>query len=198
MRIALGVKGVAYSAVFVNLAASAQSAPEYLEMSPTGHVPCLVVDGKPMSESVAIVELLEDLFPSPALYPSDPWARAQVRSLVEIVNSGTQPLQNLHVIKHLSSEQPVREAWARHFIARGLAAFEVLMERHHADGVRGQFAYGDTLTAADCFLVPQVYNANRFGVDLAGLPRVRAAHEAALSTDVVRAAAPEAQGDFVQ
>ena len=195
VRIALAVKKAAYTPVAVNLLASEQTVSTFVEMSPTAHVPCLVIDGKPLSESVAIVELLEDLYPEPPLFPKDPWARAQVRSLVEIVNSGTQPLQNLQVLKRLSEDKVAREAWSRHFIFRGLTAFEALMARHHAEGTRGRFAYGDTLTAADCFLVPQIYNAKRYGVDLTRMPRIVAAHDAALSTAAVASAIPEQQRD---
>ena len=195
VRIALAVKNVPYAKVAVNLLSSEQTGNAYVELCPTAHVPCLVVDGKPLGESVAIIELLEELFPSPPLFPKDPWARAQVRSLVEIVNAGIQPLQNLQVLKRLSDDKDARAAWARHFIARGLTALEAVMARHHAEGTRGKFAYGDALTAADCVLVPQIYNAKRFDVDLGPMPRVAAAYEAALGTAQVASAIPENQPD---
>jgi maleylpyruvate isomerase len=195
VRIALAVKNVPYEKVAVNLLASEQTRSAYLEMCPTAHVPCLVVDGKPLGESVAIIELLEELFPSPQLFPMDPWARAQVRSLVEIINAGTQPMQNLHVLQRVSDDKEARATWARHFIGRGLAAFEAVMARHHAEGTRGKFAYGDALTAADCVLVPQVYNAKRFDLDLGPMPRVAAAYDAALATAQVASAMPERQPD---
>jgi maleylacetoacetate isomerase len=196
VRIALEVKGLAYEAVFVNLLEKEQKSAAYMAMNPMGHVPCLVVDGRPLVESVAIIELLDEIAPSPRLYPATPWGRAEVRSLVEVVNAGTQPLQNLHVLERVSAEQPTRTDWGRHFVARGLGAFEALAKRYaRTPGHDGPFAYGDAFTAADAFLVPQIYNARRFGVDLAPFPRVQRAFEAASALDAVKRASPEAQKD---
>lgn len=195
VRIALAHKGIAHRSVHVNLLKKEQSAPEHVARAATGYIPCLVIDGKPFIESVAIIELLEDLFPRPALFPRDARDRARVRALVEVVNSGTQPLQNLAVLEHVSSDAAARVEWAKHFNERGLAAFERLMAANEAEGVRGRYAYGDYFSAADAFLVPQVYSAKRFGVDLAAYPRVRAAYEAATALPFVRDAAPERQGD---
>lgn len=197
VRFALAVKGLAYRSVAVNLLGGEQLEPAHTARSPMGYVPCLTIDGRPFVESVAILELLEELAPAPALLPPDPYARADVRALVEIINAGTQPLQNLSVLKHLSAEATTRVAWSRHFITKGFAAFEALMARHAERGVAGRFAYGDTLTAADVFLVPMLYNARRFDVDLAPYPRLAAAGEAALATDAARAALPENQPDAV-
>jgi len=202
VRFALAAKGIAYESVPINLLQGEQRHPSHAARSPTGFIPCLVVDGKPLVESVAIIELLEELFPDPPLYPRDPWGRARVRALVEIVNAGTQPLQNMSVLDRLSSvhgrkedDAEVRKAWIRHFVARGLAAFEGLMAANEKEGVEGPFAYGATLTAADIYLVPQMYNAQRYGVDLAPYPRAVAAAEMALQTDAAQAALPERQGD---
>jgi maleylpyruvate isomerase len=195
VRIALAHKNIPYEARYVNLLENAQRTAEYRKTNPIGHVPALVVDGHPFVESVAIVELLEELFPEPALYPKDPLARAQVRGLVETINAGTQPLQNTSVLQRIGDDLDERAAWARHFIARGLDAFEQHMARHAQAGIDGPFAYGKTFSAADAWLVPQVYNARRYEVDLSPLPRVVAAEAAARATDAVRAAMPEAQGD---
>src|SRR5262249_32620751 len=131
----------------------------------------------------------------PRLYPVDPFARARVRALVETINAGTQPLQNLAVMRKVSSDAEARKEWSRFFVVKGLTTFERLMERNEADGVRGPFAHGAALTAADAVLVPQVYNARRFDVDLSAFPRVTRANEAALALPEVQAAAPEAQPD---
>jgi maleylacetoacetate isomerase len=197
VRFALAIKNVAYRSVAVNLLQGEQSSAEHTARSPMAYVPCLLVDGKTFVESVAIVELLEDLFPEPPLYPRDPFARARVRALVELINAGTQPLQNLNVLRHLSADHDVRVAWSKHFIARGFAAFEAMMALHEGEGTRGRYAFGDTLTAADAFLVPMVYNAKRFGTDLAPYPRLVRAHEAALATDAAKAALPENQPDAI-
>jgi maleylacetoacetate isomerase len=197
VRIALAAKRLPYTSVAVNLLEGAQRSSEHLARSPMGHIPCLVLGGEAFIESVAIIELLEELHPDPPLLPSsrDPVGRARVRALVEIVNAGTQPLQNLSVLQKLSPDHEVRKEWIQHFIAKGLAAFEARMAAHEKLGVKGRFAYGDTLGMADCYLLPQVYNARRYAVDLGPFPRVAAAAEAIAATDAARAAAPDAQPD---
>ena len=195
VRFALAAKNLPYTSVPVNLLQGHHELAEHKARSPTGYVPCLFVDGRPAVESVAIIELLDELFPARPLYPRDPWGRAGVRALVEIINAGIQPLQNLNVLARVSTEPGPRKAWSQHFISRGLSAFEALMAGHEARGISGKFAYGETLTAADCFLVPQLYNAQRFGVDLTLFPRAVAAAETALATDAAQAALPERQMD---
>ena len=116
VRLALAAKGIPYRSVAVNLLEGAQRSPPHLERNPMGQVPCLVVGGETFVESVAIIELLEELHPDPPLLPREPAARARVRALVEVVNAGTQPLQNLRVLQKLSSDHEVRKDWIRHFI----------------------------------------------------------------------------------
>jgi maleylacetoacetate isomerase len=198
VRIALALKGLDYRYVTVNLLTEEQSSEDHKTRSPTGYVPCLVVDGVAYVESVAIVELLDERFPSPPLYPRDAHARARVRALVEIVNSGIQPLQNRHVTQFLSPDAEVQGRWLRHFVIRGLAALEGAMETHEAEGARGRYAYGDAVTAADAFLVPQVVSAQRFKVDLAPFPRVSRAFDEAMKLDAFLRAAPERQPDAVK
>jgi maleylpyruvate isomerase len=198
VRIALNLKGLAYQYVAVNLREGEQHGDVHRARSPTGYVPCLVVDGVRYVESVAIVELLEELFPAPRLYPADPRGRAHVRALVEIVNSGTQPLQNMAVLEHLGKmghDAGAQKAWLQHFVGRGLASFERAMVENAAAGVSGPFAYGDAPTAADAYLVPQVDAARRFGVDLGACPRVVGAYEAAMALEPFRQAAPGQQPD---
>lgn len=195
VRIALGLKGLSYEYVAVNLLEGQQSAGAYAARSPTGYIPCLVIDGTPYVESVAIVEQLEERFPAPPLLPVDGHGRARVRALVEIVNSGIQPLHNRYVLQHLSPDLAVQKAWAAHFIERGLGAIERSLDVDAREGVRGPYAYGDTLTAADVFVVPQVHAAARFGVDRARFPRVSAAFDAAMEHEAVKQAAPERQPD---
>jgi maleylpyruvate isomerase len=195
VRIALALKRLEYEYVAIDLLHGEQSSDAHTARSPTGYVPCLLLDGVPHVESVAIVELLDERFPSPQLYPGSPHHRARVRTLVEIINSGTQPFQNRHVLLHLSPDPRAQKAWVAHFVERGLRAFERAMEANSHEGIRGPYACGGEPTAADAFLVPQVHAAARFGVDLAHVPRVRAAFEAASQLDAVRQAAPEQQPD---
>src|SRR5215467_5449196 len=185
VRLALAAKGLAYDTVAVDLLKEQQSTAEHKTRSPTGYVPCLVVDDEPF----------DDLYPEPPLFPREPHARAHVRGLVEAINAGIQPLQNRHVLLHVSPDREKQTAWARHFVARGLAGFEGLMKQNEGRGVRGRYSYGDQLTMADAFLVPQLYNARRFGVELAPYPRTLAAEAAVLETEAARRAAPEAQPD---
>jgi len=198
VRIALNLKKLEHRYVAVNLLADEQSGAAHKARSPTGYVPCLVIDSVPYVESVAIVELLDERFPAPPLYPRDPHDRARVRALVEIVNSGIQPLQNRHVTQFLSEDAEVQRRWLQHFVGRGLGALEAAMEGNEREaGLRGPYAYGASPTAADAFLVPQVVSAQRFHVDVAQFARVSRAFEAAMQLDAVARAAPERQPDAV-
>jgi maleylpyruvate isomerase len=196
VRIALGSKGLAYEPVFVNLLEGQQRSAEYKAKNPMGYLPCLVLDGMPFVESVAILELLEERFPEPALLPRSPEDRARIRALVQFVNAGIQPLQNLVVLEQVGEDKEKRLGWLRHFIGRGLGAFEALLTRHEEElGLRGPFAYGQHFTMADVLLVPQVYAAKRYGIDLDPFPRIRRANDAASALPFVAAAHPEAQPD---
>jgi maleylacetoacetate isomerase len=195
VRFALQLKGVAYETRAIRLAAGDQYTPAHRARSPMGSVPCLLLDDVPFVESVAIIELLDDLVAEPRLYPADPYDRARVRALVELINAGTQPIQNRRVREHHSRDEAAQNEWSRHFIRLGLDAFERLMTSHAERGIVGRHAYGDTLTAADIFLVPQVYNARHLDVDLTPYPRLVAAADVAAATEAARAAAPEQQPD---
>lgn len=198
VRIALHLKALEYEHVPVNLAQGEQRTDVHRARSPTGYVPCLVLDGATYSESVAIVELLDERFPAPKLYPGDAHDRARVRTLVEIVNSGTQPMQNMGVMSHLGAlgqDEQAQKAWLLYFVGRGLASLERAMGEYARAGVDGPYAYGDSPTAADVFLVPQVDAAKRFGVDLAACPRVLGAYGAAMQLEPFQRAAPDRQPD---
>lgn len=193
VRWALAVKGVPHEVVSVDLRHGEQHTEEYRRKNPIGHVPGLEIDGRVLGESAAILEYLEDRHPEPALYPSDPWRRARVRQVCEIVNAGIQPLQNLSAIRRHSDDADAQRAFAAHFNERGLAALERLIALVDAEvGSEGPFAVGVTLTAADLFLVPQVASARRFGVDVSVFPRVLRAEAAAGATPHARACRPEA------
>jgi maleylpyruvate isomerase len=196
VRLALAAKKLAHRVVAVNIVAGEQNAEPHLSRSPTGYVPSLVIDGTPFFESVAIIELLDELYPVPAFYPRDPFARARVRALVELVNAGIQPLQNLNVTQRLPGDSETHGAWIRHFVTKGLGAFERAIAANETAGITGSFAYGDTLTAADLVLVPQMGHARRFNIDLTPFPRVVRADASARATPGLDAASPEKQPDF--
>jgi maleylpyruvate isomerase len=169
VRIVLNVKGIVYDYRAVNLAPTAmeQGEPGFDLVSPMRQIPVLEwqESGRThrLTQSVAIVELLEEIHPEPALLPVDPLGRARVRQIVEIVNSGTQPLQNVRTLTMVREARgpEAASAWARDAIERGLSAVEVLARAHGGD-----FLAGDRLSFAEAFAIPQLYNARRFGVDV--------------------------------
>jgi maleylacetoacetate isomerase len=183
VRFALKYKGIAYDSVAVDLRQKEQHTPEHMDRSPLGVVPTLVVDGRTLTESVAILEYLEDAYPDPPLLPRDPWARARVRQLVQFVNSGIQPLQNLVVVQRVSPDPAVQKGWAHFFIERGLSAFERILGDVEREHLGGRHCVGDSLTLADVYLVPQVDGARRFEVPLEPFPRIRRAYEAAMQLE---------------
>ena len=195
VRIALAYKEIAHDVVTVNLLAGEQSSDEHKKRAPSGYVPALKIDDEMFVESVAMMELLDDLFSGKPLYPRDAIGKARVRALVETVNAGIQPLQNLSVLLRHSDDHDTRNAWAKHFVTRGLEVFERLMERNEERGIRGEYVYGDDFGAADCVLIPQIASARRFGVDLSVLPRISAVDKATAKLPFVMTAAPENQPD---
>lgn len=196
VRWALAHKGVAFEKIAVNLLKSEQRADEHRGRNPIGHVPALEVSpGRYLAESVAIIEWLEETHPAPALYPSDPWAKARVRQVCEVVNAGIQPLQNLVVLDKVSSDPEAKKAWAHEFNVRGMRALEALLREIDEELGEGTFAVGNALTAADLFIVPQVYSARRFGVDVAAYTRVLRAEASAMATAHADGARPETQPD---
>lgn len=177
-RIALHLKGLKYEYVPVNLLEGVQHQETYREINPAGSVPTLEFThaGRTvrLSQSLAIIEYLEELHPTPPLFPRDPYLRARARMMAELVNSGIQPLQNLQVLNHV--EQALhgdRKAWATHWIVKGLTALETL-----AAETAGTFLVGEHPSVADICLVPQLYSARRFGIEVSSfglLTRVESA-----------------------
>ena len=197
VRIALNLKGVDYRYEPVNLVRGEgeQRRPGYRAINPLGLVPALVHEGRTVTQSVAICEYLEEVFPGPALLPADAVGRARVRSLVQTIACEIQPLNNLGVLRYLSGAmeqpEPAVRAWITHWIARGFTAVESWLET--AD--TGRFCHGDRPTLADCFLVPQVYNAERFGCDLSPYPTLLRVAAHCRAQDAFLRASPERQPD---
>ncbi len=197
-RLALNWKGVPFEYVGVNLVEGEQHSDTYKAKNPQGLVPALDVDGVMLTQSVAILEWIEETFPDRPLLPADPIQRARVRAFAAAIGCDIHPLQNLRVLKkarEISGDDPeAGPAWARHWIATGFDALETLAEQ--ADGRNG-FVFGDSPTLAEIYLLPQMFNARRFGVDLAPYPRLVAADEAARALPEFERAAPENQPDAV-
>jgi maleylacetoacetate isomerase len=191
VRWALAIKGVPWRGEAVDLLSGAQSSAGFVDKSPMGYVPCLMVDGRPLSESMAILGWLEDAFPTPALLPAEPWARARARQLAEMVNAGVQPIQNLAVNRKVSSDPAAQRAWAAHWIERGFTAIERDLELIAREGLGGRHAIGDQVTIAELYLIPQLYNARRYAVELSPFPRLLAVEAAALATEAAQASHPD-------
>lgn len=170
VRIALDLIGQAYESRSVDLIENEQMAAANLARNPQGLVPTLEIDGLVLTQSVAILEYLNETRGA-GLLPDDPGARARVRALAMAVGAEIQPVCNLRVVRHVVAESEGRihtEDWMRHFINLGLSGLESMLNSQ-ADG---RFCHGDTVTLADIYLMPQVYNARRWGVDLTTLPRI--------------------------
>lgn len=194
VRIALNLKGLTYEQVTHDLRTGAHHTDAYLDIAPHGLVPVLEHAGGVLIESQAIIEWIEQRWPLPALLPRDPDDAAMVRAMVALIACDIHPVANLRVLNRLrqqfaATDDQVND-WIRHWIGEGFCALETLVARHG-----GSFAFGDSVSLADCYLVPQLYNAERFGVDLAPYPRLVAAGNAACQLPAVVAAHPDSQPD---
>ena len=196
VRIVLHWKGIAFERVVTNLIKDGgeQHTPAFRDKNPLGQVPVLELDdGRRISQSMAIIHYLEEQFPSPAVLPSDAWLRARSHQLAEMVNSGIQPLGNLAVLQHVKAALGADpDVWVRHFVGRGLAA----LERAAQETVR-TFLVGDAPSLADIYLVPQLYVARRYGVDLGAYATLTRVEAACAALPAWRAAHPDVQTDAV-
>lgn len=193
-RIALNLKGLSYDQVGVDLRTGAQRSGDYLALNPQGLVPALVTDGGDvLSQSPAILEWLEETFPQPALLPSDPVARAQVRAMAAVVGCDIHPLNNLRVlkaVKAVGADDAATQGWIAQWIVSGFDALEAMVAKQG----RG-WCYADTPTLADCYLIPQIYSARRFNVDLSAYPNLLAIEARAQAHPAFAAAHPDRQPD---
>jgi maleylacetoacetate isomerase len=191
VRWALAHKRIPAEYIAVSLLSGESESPEHLARNPLGYVPVLEVTDsagqtRRLIESIAILEWLEETFPKNPILPKDPWKRAQVRQLVEIINADTQPLQNLAPQELHSSDPAEKKRWAQHWIKNGLHAYETV-----ARETARIYSVGDELSVADFCLIPQVYNARRYDIDLTPYPTVLRICESAEKTESWKAAEPE-------
>jgi maleylacetoacetate isomerase len=195
VRIALNLKGLAYEPVFVHLAKGEHRAAAYAKVNPQALLPTLELDdGTRLTQSLAIIEYLDEKHPQKPLLPKDAQKRARVRSLSYLIASEIHPLNNLRVLQHLKralnqSEDQVN-AWYRHWIADGLAKLEAELASS-----KGRFCHGDTPTMADCCLVPQIFNAKRYQSYLAPYPQTMRVFEACMHLEAFDRAQPSKQPD---
>ncbi len=191
VRIALALKGLRYEQVNHDLRTGAQRDAAYLTLNPQGLVPALALDEQVFMQSGAIIELLDELHPVPPLLPATPAGRATARAMAAVIGADIHPVNNLRIVNALredfGADERQVQAWIARWIGEGFAALE--------PQIVGPFALGDAPGLVDCFLVPQVYHAERFGVDLSAFPRLVAAAEHARALAACQAAHPAAQPD---
>lgn len=198
VRIALNLKNLPYQIRPVHLVhdGGQQHGEAYRALNPQQLVPTLLHGQRTLRQSLAIIEYLDEVFADVPLLPADPRARAQARALAQVIACEIHPIGNLRVLQYLGREcgmpEVEREQWSRHWIEEGFAAFEALLA---LDVTRGRFCCGDEPGLADACLVPQVYNANRWGVDMSVYPTIVAIDAACRELDAFAHAAPEAQPD---
>lgn len=191
VRIALALKGLPYEYQAVHIAKGDHKRPPYSDISADTLVPLLELDdGTRLSQSMAIIEYLDEVHPEPRLLPADPLGRARVRALSETIACEIHPLNNLRVLKYLvrelKQEDEAKNTWYRHWVREGLEAFE----RQLAQLPASTYCYGETPTLADCCLVPQIFNGQRFNCDFSGLERTMRAFEACMQLEAFQASQP--------
>lgn len=194
VRIALNFKGLPTEYLAHHLRKGEQRDPTYLALNPQGLVPTLSLDdGTPLTQSLAIIEWLDETHPQPPLLPGDPLHRARIRAFAQVIACDTHPVQNLKVLarlRQLGLAEDVVTAWAAWAITEGLSACETLIARE-----AGPFCFGAAPTLADICLIPQLFNARRFGVDVSAYPRLLQAEVATQSIKAFQDAAPDRQHD---
>jgi maleylacetoacetate isomerase len=198
VRIALELKGLAYKAVPVHLVRDGgeQHAAAFATLNPAELVPVLVDGALTLTQSLPIIEYLDEVHPAPALLPPDAAGRARVRAIAQTIACEIHPLNNLRVLQRLEASlgasAQTKNDWYAHWVALGFTAIESMLSESAATGL---YCHGDTPTLADCCLVPQIYNAERFGVSLAAYPTLRRIGQACLELPAIKQASPEAQVD---
>ncbi|WP_019653269.1 maleylacetoacetate isomerase [Variovorax atrisoli] len=195
VRIALNLKGLDFEYIPVHIARGDHRTGPYAAISADRLVPLLEDGGERFSQSMAIIEYLDETHPEPALLPLDPVARAHVRALAQSIACEIHPLNNLRVLKYLVKDlkldEEAKNAWYRHWVRDGLLAFERQLAQYPA----GTYCWGDTPTLADCCLVPQIFNGRRFDCDFSGLPRTMAAFDACMEHEAFQRAQPSQAPD---
>lgn len=196
VRIALNLKGLAYDNHFIHLQKNDQLADEYAKLNPQKLVPALVDDGQVLTQSLAIIEYLDETHPEPPLLPKTPAERARVRALAQAIACDIHPINNLRVLRYLVKDLGLpdekKDQWYRHWVEMGLQAVEALLSGNPATG---RFCHGDKPTLADICLVPQVANARRFNCDLSACPTVLRIDAECQKLEAFAQAAPGKQPD---
>lgn len=193
-RIALNYKKIPFEYKVVHLLKGEQHRPEYRTLNPLGGVPTLVHQGKVIPDSFAIIEYLDEVVPAPPLLPPDAYSRARVRQVCEIINSSLHPMGNLKTLQYLEKihgyTQEQKEAWVQHWSQQGLDALEKNLQ-----SLAGTYCFGESVTMADVFVVPQVFTCQRFKVDMTSYPLIMKIHENCQKLEAFQKAHPFRQID---
>lgn len=198
VRIAVRLKGLALEESFHSLPKAEQRQETFLALNPQGLVPALQTAQGVITQSTAIIEYLDELYPQPRLLPADPYARAVVRGMAGVVTADIHPLNNLRVLNYLRAElgadEPRVNQWVNQWIGEGFRGLEALARRH---STAGRYCFGDQVSLADVCLIPQVFNARRFKCPLEEFPTLVAIDAHCRSLEAFRLAAPDLQPDAV-
>ncbi|XP_020343610.1 maleylacetoacetate isomerase isoform X1 [Oncorhynchus nerka] len=189
VRIAFALKGIEFDQVPVNLIKDGgqQLTDQYKALNSMQQVPAVQIDGITLSQSLAVIQYIEETRPGPRLLPADPKKRAQVRMISDLIASGIQPVQNLYVLQKIGAE---KLQWAQHFIQRGFEALEPILKE-----TASKYCVGDEISMADICLVPQVYNAERFKVDVDQFPTIKRLNQTLMKVEAFKVSHPSCQPD---
>ena len=197
VRIALHLKNIPFKYIPIHLVKNGgeQKSEKYKRLNPEGLVPTIVHNNQIITQSMAILHYLEDIYPSPSLFPKEPKKKAYILSVCEIINSSIQPLQNLTVLNYLKSywgiDNNKRKQWLKLWIYNGLISVEQKIKKNKF----GPFVAGRNLTAAELFIIPQIYNAKRFNINLKKIPRLLSIEQTCQHLPVFKKAHPSTQPD---
>lgn len=195
VRIALNLKALPYETEAVHLVKNEQQLASYRALNPSQLVPTLLDQDQPLTQSLSILEYLEECYPAKALLPKDLVERAKVRAFAQSIACDIHPINNLRVLKYLQNDLAIsneqKTLWYRHWILEGFHSLE--MQLQHSNG---QFCFGSQPTFADCCLIPQVYNAKRFKIDLSAFPKIESIYQHCLTLPAFLNATPEQQPDW--
>ncbi|USA45096.1 maleylacetoacetate isomerase [Acinetobacter sp. C26M] len=195
VRIALNLKALPYETEAVHLVKNEQQLASYRTLNPSQLVPTLLDQDQTFTQSLSILEYLEERYPAKALLPKDLIERAKVRAFAQSITCDIHPINNLRVLKYLQNDLAIsneqKTLWYRHWILEGFHSLE--MQLQHSNG---QFCFGSQPTFADCCLIPQVYNAKRFKIDLSAFPKIESIYQHCLTLPAFLNATPEQQPDW--
>ncbi|MCY4512397.1 MAG: maleylacetoacetate isomerase [Bdellovibrionales bacterium] len=192
VRIALYLKNIPFSYKAIHLVRNGgeQYSEDFIKLNPLAQVPCLKINDKSLTQSLPIIQYLDELYPEPPLFSKDNLTKHEILSFCEIINSSIQPLQNLKMLQMISDMGGDKVKWAAEWIAQGLEKLEVILKPRAKD-----FSFGNHLTCADLFLIPQLYNAHRFKVNVSSFPVLAQVEKACLALPAFQNAKPESQPD---